>query len=218
MLDIAEITNWNEYVRIFVTLFAMVSPPIIFPLFLGAVGDRPKAQQLVVATVGSFSYLIVMLLFVFFGKEILYLFGISISAFRVAGGLLLLLMSLEMMRSEPSIGGKAESDSTAGAFALGVVPLAMPILAGPGTLSTLVVFANIHDSLSHKFVVAVVVVVLFVYLMIALRLTVYSGKLMTKTATVVFYRIMGLLIGAIAVEFIIHGIAEHFPALEISEF
>ena len=214
MLDMNELTEWSEYVKLFTALFAMVSPPLIFPLFLGVVGQRPKSEQLQTALVGTLGYFLIMILFTFLGENILAVFGITIPAFRVAGGLLLLLMALEMMRHNPEQSNDTSADASSSAVALGIVPLAVPILAGPGTISTLVVLANNeNEGFSHQIVVAVVVAMISVYLFFALRMAVHSGKLMSDTVMVIFYRIMGLIIASVGVEFIMDGIAGHFPAL-----
>ena len=73
-----EFAEWNEYIKLFTALFAMVSPPIIFPLFLGTVGSRSKSEQLQIALTGTIGYFVVMVLFTFFGKSILEVFGITI--------------------------------------------------------------------------------------------------------------------------------------------
>ncbi len=211
-----ELFEWSEYIKLFAALFAMVSPPIIFPLFLGAVGNRPESEQLQTALVGTLGYLFIMVLFVFLGKSILEVFGITIPAFRVAGGLLLLLMALEMMRSNPKYteGGEGQSHTKESAVSLGIVPLAVPILAGPGAISTLIVLTNNeNEGLLHQLLVVIVVAAISLYLFFALRLAVHAGKLFSDTATMVFYRIMGLLLAAIGVEFIMDGIAGHFPNL-----
>lgn len=213
MLNYAELTHWNEYTKLFIGLFALVSPPIIWPLFIGLVGHRSNQEKRQTALVGAVGFAVIMLTFTFFGQSILNLFGITISAFRIAGGILLLLTALEMMRSEITVTEEDENNASENALSLGLVPLAMPILAGPGAVSTLIIFAGIHESFSHQLVVAIVVVTLTIYLLLAFQFAITSGRFLGKTAVIVFYRIMGLIIAAIAVEFILDGIAAHFPAL-----
>jgi multiple antibiotic resistance protein len=217
MIDWAELTDWHEYSKLFIGLFALVSPPIILPLFMGVVGNRAEHEKKQTALVGTLTFAVVMLTFTFLGTSLLGLFGITIPAFRIAGGLLLLLMALEMMRSDPAPqAGEEDSERDRGEhntspLALGIVPLAIPILAGPGAISTLVIFANLHENFTHKLVVGIVVLVITVYVYAAFRLSIASGRLIGRTTTVVFYRVMGLIISAIAVEFILDGIAGHFP-------
>ncbi|MCP5094017.1 MAG: NAAT family transporter [Chloroflexi bacterium] len=214
MIDFVELTNWNEYTKLFIGLFALVSPPIIVPLFMSVVGNRSNREKKRIAMVGSIGFAVIMLLFTFLGKGILNLFGVTIPAFRIAGGLLLLLMSLDMMRSDPTNIDDAEDDANASAFSLGVVPLAVPILAGPGAISTLIIMANLHDSFSHQILVAIVLLVITVYIFAMFQFTIRSGSFIGKTATIIFFRVMGLMIAAIAIEFILDGLAGHFPFIE----
>lgn len=216
MFDFAELLNWNEYVKVFLGLFALVSPPIILPLFLGVVGQRTAREKRQTAVVGALSFAVIMLIFTFLGTAVLDLFGITISAFRVAGGLLLLLIALDMMRSDVSTSDTTEADSRSSAISLGIVPIAVPILAGPGAISTLIIFATDHPTVSHQFLVAIVVVVISIYVFLAFQFSIRTEHLFSPTMMIVFYRVMGLIVAAIAIEFILDGIAAHFPMLEIS--
>ncbi|NQW02276.1 MAG: MarC family protein [Rhodospirillales bacterium] len=216
-MDWTELGNWNEYSKVFIAIFALVSPPIIIPLFLGVVAGRSLAEKRQVAVAGSLTFALTMLLFIFGGAAVLDVFGISMAVFRIAGGFLLFLIAMDMIRSVPADpedeGGVDTADKTSSAFAMGVVPLAIPILAGPGAMGTVVVFANTHDSLEHKILVAGVILAITVYLLIILYLIAGSGRLISKNATLIFNKIMGLVVCAIAFEFILHGLAEHFPQL-----
>jgi len=108
MLDFSELSNWPEYVKIYVGLIALVPAPIVIPLFLGVMTGRTVAEKKSAAFIGAVGFLIAMLLFTFIGDAILATFGISLAAFRLAGGFLLLLIALEMMRSDPTSQPKDE--------------------------------------------------------------------------------------------------------------
>lgn len=216
-MDWSEITNWNEYTKILIGLFALVSPPIIVPLFLGIASGLTTMEKRQVAISGSISFAITMWVFIFFGGGLLDLFGISIEVFRIAGGFLLFLIALDMLRSEVATESSPERPTVhrvSSAFAAGIVPLAIPILAGPGAISSVVVFANAHEGIEHKILVSAVILTLAVYLLILLNIISVSEKLIGRNATIVFNKIMGLIICAIAFEFILDGIAGHFPQLE----
>ncbi len=216
-IDWSELANWNEYTKILIGLFALVSPPIIIPLFLGIVSGLSTSEKRQVANAGSISFGITMWVFIFFGGGLLDVFGISIEVFRIAGGFLLFLIALDMLRSEaPSESSfeKPNAQKISSAFAAGIVPLAIPILAGPGAISTVVVFANIHEGIEHKILVSAVILTLVAYLVILLNIISVSERLIGRNVTIIFNKIMGLIICAIAFEFILDGIAGHFPQLE----
>jgi len=134
-----------EYSRIFIGLYALVAPPIVAPLFLSITTDLPRGEKIRAARLASLCFAGVMILFVFTGKSILEVFGISLPAFRIAGGFLLLLIALDMMRA--TVSGYGEDNPHAGqtATALAIVPLTIPIMAGPGAISTVVLFATDND-------------------------------------------------------------------------
>lgn len=213
-MDWSELSNWREYSKILIAVFALVSPPIIIPLFMGVVSGRPDAEKKRAAFYGAVGFGITMWVFIFFGAALLDVFGITLAVFRIAGGFLLFLIALDMMRSEPVKDfDDSEKDMATSAFSLGIVPLAIPILAGPGAISSVVVFAGVHDSIEHKILVAGVIFTLVIYLVVMLRLVAASDRFIGKTATLIFNKVMGLIILAIAFEFILDGIAEHFPQL-----
>lgn len=212
----AELTNWSEYVRVFVGLYALVPAPIIVPLFLGIMSGRGRAEQTGAAFIASATFVAAMLLFVFFGGSVLSVFGISLPAFRLAWGFLLLLLALDLMRANPIA---ETSTGTAGAasassLVLGVVPLAIPVLAGPGALSAVVLFATDHDESAHRVLVALVVILVAAATFVTMLAAAALARFFTPPVALVFNKIMGLLIAAIAFEFMMDGIAGHFPLLE----
>ncbi len=203
---------WPEYVQIFIGIFAIVSPPIIIPLFLGVVGARSLSDKKTAAAVGALGFFVTTTLFVFAGAAILTAFGIQISAFQAAGGFLLLLIALDMLRSAPDDDNQGEARASS-IVALSIVPLTIPILAGPGALSAVVLFSTEHAGLTHKLIMVAVMAAVSLCVFVTLRLALFSDRLFTPNVTLIFNKVMGLLIAAIAFEFIFDGIAAHFPAL-----
>jgi len=214
MIDMSELTGWNEYLKLFAGLFAMVPPAIIVPFFLSLTASRTKAERNQMAAISAVAFAVTVITLTFLGKAILNLFGITISAFQIAGGLLLLLMGIEMMRSDFSAALPNES-SNSSLVSTSIVPLTIPILAGPGALSTVIIFANIHEGLTHQIVVAVVGLAVALIVYVLFRLSSMAGGLFTEPVSNVFNRLMGLIVTAIAVEFILHGLAGHLPDLTI---
>lgn len=203
---------WPEYVQIFIGIFAIVSPPIIIPMFLGIVGTRTLADKKIAVSVGALGFFVTTTLFVFAGQGILTAFGIQISAFQAAGGFLLLLIALDMLRSAPEEDNQGEARATS-IVALGIVPLTIPILAGPGALSAVVLFSTEFEGITHKLIMVGIMALVSVTVFATLRIALFTDRFFTPNVTLIFNKVMGLLIAAIAFEFILDGIAAHFPAL-----
>jgi multiple antibiotic resistance protein len=208
MPDFGELSAWPEYARIFLGLFALVPPPIIIPLFLGVMARRGAPDMLAAARVGAIAFLATTTLFAFFGDFVLGVFGIGLPAFRMAGGFLLLMIALDMIRAAPD---KAAPDAyrDGSAVALGIVPVAIPILAGPGTISAVVLFAAEHEGVTHKILMTLVLIAVSAVTYLVLRFAALSNRLFTPGMTLVFNKVMGLIVCAIAFEFIMNGIAAY---------
>lgn len=211
-LQWSELQDWNEYAKIFVGVITRVTPPFIVPLYLNAVGDRPLNEKIGTALVAAASFAVLMIFFTFFGQALLQGLGITMSAFRIAGGVLLFLLAVDMIQ-----GGEAKAYATNNAhknwIAAGIVPLGTPILAGPGSISTIVIFSDMSGGLTHKFMVVAVLLAVTAYIAITLALAATTKKLFGPLFTTVLNRVMGLVVLAIAVEFILDGLSAHFPAL-----
>ena len=164
-----------EYLQIFIGVFALVSPPDVVPLFLGIISDRSVEDKKTVARIGAIGFFVTTSIFVFAGESILSVFGIEISAFQVAGGLLLLLIALDMMRSTPS-DGDGTKDGHGSIIALGIVPLTIPILAGPGVLSAVVLFAAEYEGAIHNFLMVAIMAMVSVVVFLTLRVAVASNR------------------------------------------
>jgi len=214
MIDFSEVTNWPEYTQLLISLVAMTPPSILIPFFLSLVGKRSPAEQKQVALFSAIGFCLVSIIFVFLGDTILHAFSITIDTFRIAGGILLAMISFALLNSNAEE-TTVEADTASSALSLSLVPMTIPMLSGPGAISTVVIFSTFHEGLSHKILVSMVIltVSIFVYLMFNTSLRI--GRFFTPTAALAFNRIMGLIIMAMAIEFVLHGLAGHFPDLNV---
>ncbi len=212
MFDWSELLNWTEYSKLFIGLLAMVDPLSAAIIFLGLVGTYTAAERTKVAVITALTFGVTMIVFAFFGTQILGIFGISIAGFQVAGGILLLLMALDMLRSEVDIDSAAAESST-GKFSIAIVPLAIPLLAGPGALSTAVIYTGFHEGISHRVLVSIVIIAVALVTLIIFRLAPLLLSKLGKSGLTVVNRVMGLIVAAIAVEFILDGVASHYSIL-----
>ena len=211
-MDWSELQNWDEYTKLLIGLLAVTDPLGSIPTVLGLTDNKTLPEKKKIIRVSVFTFAITLLLFTFLGAYILDIFGITVAAFKIAGGLLFLFYALVMMGviEMPTL---APSAQPAGSESLGIMPIGIPLLAGPGTISTIIIFADQHDSLEHKLLVSGVVLTVTLIVFLLYRGFLMMGSLIGEKTMVVLNRVMGLLLAAIAVEFILDGIVAHFPQL-----
>jgi len=212
VLEGVELREWNEYVRLAVGLLALINPLTVLPIFLGLVQGRPESEKRHISSVAAVTVLVTLLIFTYFGGALLGLFAITIDSFRIAGGILLLLTALEMMRAKAGTRAGGE-DTEVNITSIGIVPLGIPLLAGPGAIVTTIVDATALPGIAHKVAVSLVIVLVAIVVYVALRLSAKAGKYMSPTAMTIFNRVMGLIIASIAIEFMLGGLAARFPIL-----
>jgi MarC family membrane protein len=207
--------EFTEYTKMLIGLLAIVNPIGAIPIFISLTSHLDISERRTISKVVVYSVLAILLLSLFLGELILSFFGITISSFRVAGGLLILLMAISMMHARTS-GVKhtaEEAEEGEKRDSIAVVPLATPLLAGPGAISTVILYAHKGTGLLHYLIVGLVILVTSLLLFIVFKFVPYISKYMSQTGINVFTRIMGLILAAIAVEFIASGIKGLFPGL-----
>ena len=183
------------------------------PFFLSLVVAYPAPQKRKIAGIAGLAVAATLLIFAFFGADILNLFAISLPSFRIAGGLLLLLLALDMMRSDDGHGAAPAPDGMRPLTAVAIIPLAIPIMAGPGAISTVIIYASANGSLRHKLLVGMVIITAAIIAVFVLRLSTRAERFLSQTTMQVFRHVMGLLIAAVAIEFMLSGLAAYFPKL-----
>lgn len=198
-------------VQALVTLIVIMDPPGATPLFLSLVSDKTIKEQRRLAWQAALTSFIVITVFALFGQWILDYLKISLPALKGAGGLLLLLVSLELLKGET----KRKLDGSDSNVAL--VPLGTPLLAGPGAIVAIMLFvqqAN-QDSDGAPKALALALAVIVVHILIGLTLM-FSTKIVSvikESGVDLLARIAGLLLAAIAVEMLISAIKDFFPSL-----
>lgn len=208
--------DWNEYFKLLAGLLSVVDPVGAIPIFLSLTANRSLEERLRTAWVCALAVGAILLVFLLSGEYILRMFGIGIPSFRITGGILILLMGVSMLhasqdRSRQTPEERVESyekDSVA------VVPLAIPLLSGPGAMSTVIVYA--HENCScwqHYLLVGLVIGTVALTVLLALWTAPRIAAILGKTGMNVITRVMGLIIFSIAVEFIAKGLIEIFPIL-----
>jgi multiple antibiotic resistance protein len=209
-----ELATANEYLRFFATLTAVVDPFLAVPFFLAFEGARSESEQRTLARLVAITVFVVLAVAAVTGEALLQLIGASLPAFRVGGGLVLLLMALAMLNAQA--GGLRQSQDEArelesGALP-GVVPIAIPLLAGPGAISTTIIAAE-RGGFAHQVVILACIGLVCLVTWAALRRAHVIAARLGGTGLNIATRILGLLLAALAVQTMAEGLKELFPGL-----
>ncbi len=203
--------DFTEYTKIFISLFAIIDPPGIIPIIIALTAGMTAQRRERVGRMASLSVLGILLAALLVGEAILEFFGVSIHSFRTAGGILLLLISIGMLMSEKAApGDSTDGDATT---SVAIVPLSTPLLAGPGAISTVILDAHKAAVPGHFAVMALILILLSLTVWLTFLAAPWVSQRMGKSGISIFTRLMGLLLAAIAVEFIAGGLRGLFPAL-----
>lgn len=188
-------------------VFFVVDPLGIVPIFVAMTRNDPpekvRSMCLRACVVGC----ALLLFFALFGGFVFQIFGVSLSAFRVAGGLLLLITSLDMLRARPSATKTSPQETEEGVEKddIALVPLAMPLLAGPGAIATVMVLMSKGNTALAALPVLISIIITFVATYYVLRGGGFVQRVLGQSGLAIMERVMGLILAAIAVQFIADG-------------
>lgn len=183
-----------DLIRSFISLFIIVDPFGNIPIFIGlteGIGSESRRRIFHTATITGF---ILLLAFALAGRQILSFFGVTLQSFMIAGGILLLIIAVRIL----VIGGWEERSPES----IGVVPIAVPLLVGPGAITTTIINLETYGLLTT----IISVVLVFVIVWLTLRFIEPIYKVLGRSGSIVIARVMALLIAAIAIQFIIEGL------------
>ena len=200
-----------------IALLAIVNPVGAVPFFLAFTQGLTPAQRLRALHVSAFSAFCVIAISGLAGLRIIEFFGISIASFQVGGGMLLLISSLHMLNAKPAESGKDDVDEGQARADAGdsfaVVPLTIPLLTGPATISTMVIYAEKTRSFWEHAVLVGYGVVIGAATYLAFAASGRIAKVLGRTGINVMTRLMGLILAAMAVELLADGLVKLFPIL-----
>ena len=200
-----------------IALLAIVNPIGVIPFFIHFTQGFTREQRQRTIRVAAFSAFVVIAVSAVAGLKIIEFFGISLASFQVGGGLLLLTSALQMLNAQPAESRKDDltegSDKADAGASIAIVPLTIPLLTGPATISTMVIYA---DKTRHWWQLAVLVgygVVIGLSVWLAFSLSGRIAKVLGKTGINVMTRLMGLILAALAIEVMSDGLVKLFPVL-----
>ena len=207
---------WKVTLLSFTALITMVNPLAVIPSFIALTGNVSRATRARVAFVASASCVVVLAVFLLAGNFLFKFFGITVPAFQIMGGILFLTNALKTLVTDDkrafNVGGdkrvedydveKAEFDPAS----IAIVPLAVPMLSGPGAITSTMVLVNLYPRADQKVAVLVSIAAVGALCWLALLAAVPLSRWIGPRGRAVFAKIMGLLLGAIGIQFIINGI------------
>ena len=188
--------NWQLFGESFVTLFVIMDPLGTVPIFLGLTGTFSAAERSRAARQAVLVAFGVIIAFALFGQRILDYLHISLPALQAAGGLLLLLIALELLT------GKGDEPTSTVGVNVAMVPLGTPLLAGPGAIVATMVFVQQAEGWDDRIAVAAGVVAVHVTLWLAMRFAGVVHRLLGDSGVLLVTRVAGLLLSAIAVQLV----------------
>jgi multiple antibiotic resistance protein len=209
------IPDWSEHIKFLVGIFAILNPLGTIPIYLSLMADRRPDEMRRTALKAAVAVAVILTLAIWVGGALLSFFGIGLPAFRIAGGLLVLLIAIAMFaaKTSPARHTDAEQVEAEAKSDISVVPLAIPLLAGPGAISLAIVDAHQAGSLTGKLAFNLGILGIAAIVWIVLRMAEPIGRRLGTGGLNIATRVMGLILAAMAVQFMADGMLELFPGL-----
>jgi multiple antibiotic resistance protein len=199
--------DWTFIIKTTIALIAIVDPIGCLPLFLSLTGQHKKINKKNVVKMTAITVFIILVTSLFLGDKILNMFGISMPSFQICGGILLLIMAISMMLGKHQIiesGQNGKSDKELIAF----VPLSIPLLAGPGAMSNMIIAAHQAPNLINQSFLVLPCIAVSLLIWLTLSFAENISKVIGAIGTKIITRVMGLLLGSMAIEFITRGVLD----------
>src|SRR5712692_1790983 len=194
----------------FVTFFTVIDPVGLAPIFVGLSSHLSKEQRKTVVTRATVISAGIIIFFALVGRFLLDRLGIQLYAFNVAGGALLFLVAVDMLFGRPSgtRETKAEAEEAMTREDISVFPLAIPLIAGPGTIATTILYVDLATSHPLDLLaVAAAIISTLLAAWLVMRSSIYIVRLFGRTGILVLSRILGILLAALAIQFILNGVS-----------
>ncbi len=198
------------FILSFVSLFVIIDPIGAIPSFLVMTDKNNLSDRIRTAMTAAITTFIILISFLACGVRVLNIFSITLPAFQIAGGIILMIIALDMLQARRT-GLKetsAENEEGASKSDIGVTPLALPMLAGPGAITTIILLGQKAATWVHKLALAADVFLVCLLIFIILNYAAKHSKNINVIGMRIMARIMGLLLSAISVQFILDGIRE----------
>lgn len=194
------------YITAFVTLFVVIDPIGLAPVFIALTPGQSASERARIGRRAVFISAILLTLFGLVGERLLSGIGISISAFRIAGGILLFLTALDMLFERRTERREGQGQADAPEHDPSVFPLATPLLAGPGALATMILLVGEDQGWGHVVMVHLVMLAVLAIALVLFHLATPLARALGRTGTMVVTRLLGMLLAALSIQFVIDGL------------
>lgn len=201
------------FVSAFITFFVVIDPPGCSPIYASLTGNASPKQRRIMAIRAIFVASIILVVFAAFGEQLLSALGISLDSFRIAGGIMLFIIALEMVfekrtqrredRAQDII-DKPEIEDVS------IFPMAMPMIAGPGSIAAVMLLMARHEGLESTFVILGALASVLLLTLLGLLLAGPMMRILGHKVEQVITRVLGVLLGALAVQFVVDGLRSSF--------
>jgi multiple antibiotic resistance protein len=207
--------EWRYYAESATALFVIANPIGAVPVFITLSTSHTSEERKRITNMTAATVAAVLVVSIFVGQPLLNLFGISLPSFRVGGGILIMLMAIAMMQAQPSRAQRTPEEAAEAVTKddIAVVPLGIPLVAGPGAISTVIIYAHQTTAWFDTIFLIFASILVAVSVWIALRLADPISKMLGRTGINIVMRLFGLILTAVAVEFIAGGLSQLLPGL-----
>jgi len=197
------------YISSLITFFVVIDPPGCAPIYAGLTAGVPPAHRRAMAIRAVLVAAAILLVFALFGEDLLRGLGISLASFRIAGGIMLFLIALEMVfekRTERREDRAAKVAATPEVEDVSIFPMAMPMIAGPGSIASVMLLMSHNDGLESSVVILGALATILLLTLVALLAAGPIMRVLGAKIEAVITRLLGVLLAALAVQFVIDGI------------
>ena len=192
----------------FTSLFVIVDPVGLIPSFLVMTMKNTDQERVRMAQLAALITFGILILSFLFGQRLLTAFGITLPAFETAGGIVLLLVALDMLQARRTAIKETQEEKAEGIdkHDVAVTPMAIPMLAGPGAITAVILLTNKAETVAHHMILAGAIFLVSALTLLILWVVAVRSKILSVIALKIMGRLMGLILAAIAVQFILNGV------------
>ncbi len=201
------------FISSFITFFVVIDPPGCAPIYASLTSDAPPRDRRIMAIRAIAVAAIILLVFALFGEQMLSALGISLDSFRIAGGIMLFLIALEMVfekRTERREDRAQEIIEQPEIEDVSIFPMAMPMIAGPGSIAAVMLLTSQNDGIENALVVLGALGTVLLMTLIGLIAAGPLMRILGHKVEAVITRVLGVLLGALAVQFVVDGLNASF--------